>query len=139
MAFEPSERPRNGRFGVATGRCLCHSGRVAEDDDGVDFALAAFRQGGVWTVQELAHDQLADVETISHALRRLPGDGGAVAMVAVALDIAAARLPSRSDSSSASSMACAPLRRRVAGTRRDQPWFAALVDDLAANPIHIDP
>jgi len=56
---------------------------VVEHDDGIDFALAAFRQGGEWTVQELAHDQLADVETISHALRRLPGDGGAVAMVAV--------------------------------------------------------
>jgi putative tRNA adenosine deaminase-associated protein len=56
---------------------------VAEHDDGVDFALAAFRQGAQWTVQELAHDQLADVETISHALRRLPGDGGAVAMVAI--------------------------------------------------------
>jgi putative tRNA adenosine deaminase-associated protein len=56
---------------------------VVEHDDGIDFALAAYREGDQWTVQELAHDQLADIETISHALRRLPGDGGAVAMVAI--------------------------------------------------------
>ena len=56
---------------------------MVEHDDGIDFALAAFREDGEWQVQDLAHDQLGDVETISHALRRLPGDGGAVAMVAV--------------------------------------------------------
>jgi putative tRNA adenosine deaminase-associated protein len=56
---------------------------VSEQDDGIDFALAAYREDGQWTVQDLAHDQLADIETISHALRRLPGDGGAVAMVAI--------------------------------------------------------
>jgi putative tRNA adenosine deaminase-associated protein len=56
---------------------------VVEHDDGIDFALAAFREGGQWTVQELAHDQLSDIETLAHALRRLPGDGGAVAMVAI--------------------------------------------------------
>ena len=51
--------------------------------DGVDFALAAYREEGVWQVDELAHDVLTDVETLSHALRRFPGDGGAVGMVAV--------------------------------------------------------
>jgi len=56
---------------------------VVERDDGIDFALAAYREGGDWQVQDLAHDQLGDVETISHALRRLPGDGGAVALVAI--------------------------------------------------------
>lgn len=56
---------------------------MVERDDGIDFALAAFREDGDWQVQDLAHDQLADVETISHALRRLPGDGGAVALVAI--------------------------------------------------------
>ena len=64
-------------------RGLCHSGRVTEQLDEVDFALAAYREEGVWQVQELAHDVLTDVETISHALRRFPGDGGAVGMVAV--------------------------------------------------------
>ena len=63
---------------------VCHVwSRVVEHDDGIDFAVAAFREDGEWTVQDLAHDQLGDVETIAHALRRLPGDGGAVAMVAV--------------------------------------------------------
>ena len=56
---------------------------MVEHDDAIDFALAAYREDGEWTVQDLAHDQLADVETIAHALRRLPGDTGAVALVAV--------------------------------------------------------
>ena len=51
--------------------------------DGIDFALAAYREEGVWTVQELAHDVLEDMATLSHALRRFPGDGGAVGLVAV--------------------------------------------------------
>jgi putative tRNA adenosine deaminase-associated protein len=51
--------------------------------EGIDFALAAFREEGSWTVQELAHDLLDEVETVAHALRRFPGDGGAVAMIAV--------------------------------------------------------
>jgi putative tRNA adenosine deaminase-associated protein len=56
---------------------------MADQQDGVDFALAAYREEGVWQVQELAHDVLGDVETLSHALRRFPGDGGAVGMVAI--------------------------------------------------------
>ena len=51
--------------------------------DAVDFALAAYREEGVWQVQELAHDVLPDVDTLAHALRRFPGDGGAVGMVAI--------------------------------------------------------
>jgi len=56
---------------------------MADQLDGVDFALAAYREEGVWQLQELAHDVLADVETLSHALRRFPGDGGAVGLVAI--------------------------------------------------------
>ncbi len=56
---------------------------MVEQLDGVDFALAAYREEGVWQVQELAHDVLADVGHLSHALRRFPGDGGAVGMIAV--------------------------------------------------------
>ena len=55
---------------------------MVANDDGVDFALAAYREEGTWQVQELAHDQLVDIETLSHALRRFPGDGGAVGMIA---------------------------------------------------------
>lgn len=56
---------------------------MTEDLDGIDFALAAYREEGLWQVQELAHDVLVDVESLSHALRRFPGDGGAVGMVVV--------------------------------------------------------
>jgi putative tRNA adenosine deaminase-associated protein len=53
-----------------------------EPEDGIDFALAAYREDGVWEVEDLAHDHLGDVEDLASALRRLPGDG-AVALVAV--------------------------------------------------------
>jgi putative tRNA adenosine deaminase-associated protein len=56
---------------------------VVEQLDEIDFALAAYREEGVWQVAELAHDVLGDIEALSHALRRFPGDGGAVGMVAV--------------------------------------------------------
>jgi putative tRNA adenosine deaminase-associated protein len=56
---------------------------VVDTDDGVDFALAAYREEGTWQVQELARDHLSDIETLAHALRRFPGDGGALGMVAI--------------------------------------------------------
>lgn len=56
---------------------------MADQQDGVDFALAAYREEGMWQVQELARDVLTDVEALSHALRRFPGDGGALGMIAV--------------------------------------------------------
>ena len=56
---------------------------MADQQDGVDFALAAYREEGVWQVQELAHDTLGDIETLAHALRRFPGDGGAVGLVGI--------------------------------------------------------
>jgi putative tRNA adenosine deaminase-associated protein len=56
---------------------------MADQIDGVDFALAAYREEGVWQVQELVHDVLEDLDTLCHALRRFPGDGGAVGMVEI--------------------------------------------------------
>jgi putative tRNA adenosine deaminase-associated protein len=56
---------------------------VIEQTDGIDFAVAAYREEGVWEVVELVHDVLADVERLAHALRRFPGDGGALGLVAV--------------------------------------------------------
>jgi putative tRNA adenosine deaminase-associated protein len=53
------------------------------DDDGVDLAVAAYRDGDDWQVADLAHDHLTDIETLADALRRLPGEAGAIAMVAV--------------------------------------------------------
>lgn len=51
--------------------------------DSVDFALAAYRDDGDWQVQDIASPAFESVDSLSHALRRLPGDGGAVALVAV--------------------------------------------------------
>lgn len=56
---------------------------MADLIDDVDFALAAYREDGVWQVQEVAHPVLESVDSLAHALRRFPGDGGAVGMVAV--------------------------------------------------------
>ena len=52
-------------------------------DDGVDFAVAAFRADGEWQVEDLTHDHLGDIATLAAALRRFPGEAGALAMVAV--------------------------------------------------------
>ena len=56
---------------------------MADQIEAVDFALAAFREEGDWQVQELAHDVLEDLDSLVHALRRFPGDGGALGMVAI--------------------------------------------------------
>jgi putative tRNA adenosine deaminase-associated protein len=51
--------------------------------DSVDFALAAYRDDGAWQLQDIAAPSFGSVEALGHALRRLPGDAGAVAMIAV--------------------------------------------------------
>jgi putative tRNA adenosine deaminase-associated protein len=56
---------------------------MSEQIEGVDFAVAAYREEGAWLVVELVHDVLTDVDRLAHALRRFPGDGGALGMVAV--------------------------------------------------------
>jgi putative tRNA adenosine deaminase-associated protein len=56
---------------------------MSEQIDGIDFAVAAYREEGVWQVVELVHDVLTDVDKLAHALRRFPGDGGALGLVAV--------------------------------------------------------
>jgi len=56
---------------------------MSEQAEGIDFALAAYREEGVWTIAELAADAVADVDTLAHALRRFPGDGGAVGLIGV--------------------------------------------------------
>jgi len=58
-------------------------GGMADQLDGVDFALAAYREEGEWQVQEVADTALEDIDTLAHALRRLPGDGGALGLVAI--------------------------------------------------------
>lgn len=51
--------------------------------EGVDFALAAYREEGVWQVEELATSVLESIDTVANALRRFPGDGGAAAFIAI--------------------------------------------------------
>lgn len=49
----------------------------------VDFALVAFREEGVWQVQDVASPAFASIDSLSHALRQVSSDDGAVGMVAV--------------------------------------------------------
>ncbi len=59
-------------------------GIVMDDQfEGIDFAVAAYHDDGQWQVQDIAAPAFESVESLSHALRRLPGDAGAVALIAV--------------------------------------------------------
>jgi len=49
----------------------------------VDFALVAYREEGVWQVQELDEDQATDLDELAVELRRYPGDGGSLGLVSV--------------------------------------------------------
>ncbi|WP_110240506.1 tRNA adenosine deaminase-associated protein [Nocardioides gilvus] len=53
------------------------------DEGGIDFAVAAHRSDGGWSLAEITDTTLASVETLAHGLRRFPGEGGALAMVAI--------------------------------------------------------
>jgi putative tRNA adenosine deaminase-associated protein len=56
---------------------------MSEQIDGIDFALAAYREEGQWQVEELVHEVLGDVPALAGALRRFPGDGGAIGLIAI--------------------------------------------------------
>lgn len=56
---------------------------MADQIDAVDFALAAYREEGVWQIQEIVDTMLTDIETLAQGLRRLPGDGGSVGLIAI--------------------------------------------------------
>ncbi len=51
--------------------------------EGVDFVLVAYREEGVWQLQELPADTLGNLDTLAHELRRWPGDGGSIGLVSV--------------------------------------------------------
>ena len=51
--------------------------------EGVDFVLVAYREEGVWQLEELPADTIADIDSLSHELRRWPGDGGSIGLVSV--------------------------------------------------------
>lgn len=56
---------------------------VDDQLDSIDFAVAAFHEDGAWEVQEVTYEHLESIETFAQALRRLPGDAGALGMLAV--------------------------------------------------------
>lgn len=55
-----------------------------DEDEGVDFAFAAWREEGRWQVARLADRATASVSDLIAALRQLPGEGGTLGFVAVA-------------------------------------------------------
>lgn len=51
--------------------------------EGIDFAVLAYLEEGVWQLEELEDEVLDDVETIATELRRWPGDHGALGLISV--------------------------------------------------------
>ena len=51
--------------------------------EGVDFALVAYREEGVWQVGELPHNRLGDIEELTTELRRYPGDFGSLGLISI--------------------------------------------------------
>jgi putative tRNA adenosine deaminase-associated protein len=51
--------------------------------EGVDFALVAYREEGVWQVEEVDNEKAADLDGFAVELRRYPGDGGSLGLVSV--------------------------------------------------------
>jgi putative tRNA adenosine deaminase-associated protein len=51
--------------------------------DEIDLAVAAYREEGVWQLQELPEAALDTVDTVAKELRRYPGDNGAMALISV--------------------------------------------------------
>lgn len=60
---------------------------MPEPDDGIDIALAAYREEGVWQLEELSDAVLGDLDTVAQALRRFPGDGGSIGLFALDEDV----------------------------------------------------
>ena len=56
---------------------------MSEEADAVDLAVVAYRDDGVWYLQELRPTALESVETIGRELRRYPGETGALALISV--------------------------------------------------------
>lgn len=79
----PEAAPARGLAGVRFRVTLSSMALAPEQVEGIDFALVAHRHEGVWRLDELAETACESVETLAHALRRLPGETGAVAMVAI--------------------------------------------------------
>ncbi len=57
---------------------------VAVDD--VDFAVAAYREDGRWSVSALAPQSALDIDTLVGRLRQFPGEGGVYGIVSIGDD-----------------------------------------------------
>jgi putative tRNA adenosine deaminase-associated protein len=72
---------------VLTYRVTKLEGTMSEQSEvnaeGVDFAVVAYREEGVWQVEMLAEDSFGDLEQLAEQLRRWPGDGGSLGLVSV--------------------------------------------------------
>ena len=51
--------------------------------EGVDFVMVAYREEGLWQLQELEAEKAADLDGFAVELRRYPGDGGALGLVSI--------------------------------------------------------
>jgi putative tRNA adenosine deaminase-associated protein len=56
---------------------------VSAEADAVDLAVVAYRDEGVWYLQELRTTALESVDSIGKELRRYPGETGALALISV--------------------------------------------------------
>lgn len=54
-----------------------------ELDAGVDFAVVAYREEGMWQVVSLPPRAGTDLDVLLHALRQWPGDAGSLGMVSI--------------------------------------------------------
>lgn len=55
----------------------------ANAEGGVDFALVAYRDEGVWQVQPLPGESTADLPRLTDELRRWPGDNGSLGFLSI--------------------------------------------------------
>jgi putative tRNA adenosine deaminase-associated protein len=51
--------------------------------EGVDFAVVAYREEGVWQVEQLSAGRIGNVEQVAAELRRWPGDAGCLGLISV--------------------------------------------------------
>jgi putative tRNA adenosine deaminase-associated protein len=59
------------------------SQEIEANAEGVDFALVAYREEGVWQVEEVDNELAADLDGFAVQLRRYPGDGGSLGLVSI--------------------------------------------------------
>lgn len=50
---------------------------------GVDFAVVAYREDGVWELAALPHERAGDLDELTDELRRYPGDFGSLAFISI--------------------------------------------------------